>query len=252
VIKLFTKTLQFTKISEGDIIKVLKETKSDKQIIEKLAKLNDEHQEPYSEEINIKRGFGKWRIIKPVVKQRGLSIKGVLDYGGNVGDIAYAVGKKALHLNKKQIFVIDIDEFAGIKWTARKDITFIHFDNIDKMPKNSVDLIMANHTLHHIDSEYYEQIIDVFDKALSKNGIIVLYEHDCSHKNMKPIIDLEHCLYDTVVSKKMSYGEFTKTFYAKYLSIKKWEKIFSKHFKSFKLVEKRNIDNSFYLFLERV
>ena len=80
----------------------------------------------------------------------------------------------------------------------------------------------------------------------------MLYEHDYSHKNMKPIIDLEHCLYDTVVAKKMTYDEFIKTFYAEYLSIKKWEKIFSKHFKSFKLIEKRNIDNSFYLFLERV
>lgn len=251
LIELFTSLLRYTDIDASVIPKVFDDHKTDKEIIEALAEMNTTPQEPYSEEVNIRRGFSRWKTLRPVVQRRKLRINGLLDYGGNVGDIAHAVGSKALGLKKEQIYVIDIDDFAGIEWKARDDITFVHFNDIEKMPANSVDVIMANHTLHHIDAKHYPKIIEMFNKALTKNGIIMLYEHDCSHRNMPELIDLEHCIYDTIVSKKMTYDKFAKTFYAKYLSIAKWEKVFAKHFKPFDLVEKRNIDNSFFMFLER-
>jgi ubiquinone/menaquinone biosynthesis C-methylase UbiE len=250
IVKLISHVTKFTQIKPDDIIKILDNVKTDKAIIKALVALNKKPAEPYSEKINYKRAMSKWRIIRPIIKNRKIRVRGLLDYGGNIGDTASVIGKK-MNLPKKKTFVIDVNEFAGIKWKPRSDISFIHFDKMETMPSNSVDIIMINHTLHHVDPEHYRDIIDMLNKTLTKNGVIMLYEHDCSDDKTALLIDLEHCLYDTVVSKKMTYTQFTKTFYANYMNIKQWKKLFSEYFSLFKIIEKKSIDKSVYLFFER-
>lgn len=227
----------------------LKFKNSDKKIIETLRDMVTKPHQAYTTDENMGRAFRKWKYIKP--KLNGINVRGMLDYGGGVGDAAFAIGRKILHLPREKTFVIDVDEFAGIEYKPRDDITFIHFNNMDKM-NTTVDLITISHVMHHIDSKFYPKIIDTFNRILSANGIIMLYEHECSHNNMAPIINLEHCLYDVVNSKKETYTTFVKGFYAKYLSIKKWEAVFSKYFKPIDVIKLNNADNSFYMFLKRI
>jgi hypothetical protein len=252
IVKIIKRVTNHVGVSESDIKetieKNLKSKNSDKKIIEGLRELVKTPERAYEEDENVGRAFRKWKNIKPQL--HGIHVQGMLDYGGGVGDAAFAIGRKILKLSKNKTFVIDVDEFAGFKYKPRDDITFIHFDNMHKM-KSKVELITISHVMHHIDSKLYPKIIAMFDRVLSKNGIIMLYEHDCSHNNMSSIINVEHCLYDVVNSKKMTYDVFVKDFYAKYLSIKKWEDVFSKYFRSVHTIELKNADNSFYVFFKR-
>jgi hypothetical protein len=227
----------------------LKSKNSDKKIIETLRNMVTKPHVAYTTDQNVSRAFRKWKYIKP--KLNGIKVHGILDFGGGVGDAAFAIGRKILHLPKEKTFVIDVDEFGGINYIPRNDITFIHFDNMDNL-NTPVNLITISHVMHHIDDKLYPKIIDTFNRILSVNGIIMLYEHECSHNNMSTIINVEHCLFDVVNSKKMTYTTFVKGFYAKYLSIKKWEAVFSKYFKPIDVIKLNNADNSFYMFFKRI
>jgi ubiquinone/menaquinone biosynthesis C-methylase UbiE len=253
IIKIIFRVVRYVGISESDIKetieKNLKSKNSDKKIIDGLRKLVKTPEKAYKEDENIGRAFRKWKYIKPQL--RNIRVRGMLDYGGGVGDAAFALGRKILKLPKNKTFVIDVDEFAGFEYIPRDDITFIHFDNMRDMT-STVELITISHVMHHIDSKLYPKILAMFDRILSKDGIIVLYEHDCSHNNMAHAINVEHCLYDVVNSQQMTYNKFVNNFYAKYLSIKKWESIFSKYFTTVHTIELKNADNSFYMFFKRI
>lgn len=253
LIKLFIKILWSAKIDQHIIINILqkssKENNSDKDIINEfreLVKNKVGNVNTYEEKYNIKRAESKWAIIKPHIK---ISINSILDYGGNVGDTAYTIGK-TLGLSKDKINVVDINEWAGIKWEPRDDITFTHYNKLSTIKDKSIDLITAFHCLHHIKENEYDNILDNFNRILSDKGIIVLYEHN-NINNINKIIDIEHCLYDVVMTQKMNYDEFVNDFYAKYLQINEWESLFSKYFKKYYSYEMHNIDNSFYMFLRK-
>ena len=179
-----------------------------------------------------------------------IKVNALLDYGGNVGDTAYEYGK-ILGLTKNNIYVVDIDEWAGEKWIPRADITFVHYNNMDKIPSNSIDLITIHHVLHHIKPNEFKKIIEMYNRVLTNDGIIVLYEHNSKMDDFATMIDLEHLLFDVVVSKKISYNNFIKTFYARYYTIKQWKHIFNKYFVDYFTLETYSSDKSFYLFMKR-
>ena len=231
-----------------EIILNIVENNNDKTIIEKLSKLVKK-ESLYTEDNNIKKATYRWeKFLSPNINTK---VKKILDYGGNVGDYAHTYGKQ-LKLKKKDIYVMDINDWAGEKWIPRKDITWIHSNDTHKIKHNSVDLIILQHVLHHINKKQFPDIISFFNNILTKTGTIVLYEHDSYDKNISNVIDLEHILYDIVMSKKISYSDYFKNNYAEYFSLKEWMKIFSKYFKVFKILEIHNIDNSFYLFFKKI
>ena len=232
---------------DSDIEKIIEINLNDKKIVEQLSIITASS-EAYSTQGNINKAFRKWNTIKPNITT---SINGILDFGGGVGDAAFAIGREILKLPIDRTYVIDVDEFGGIQYEPRPDITFIHYDKKENLNK-PVDLIMISHVMHHIDNKLYPEIIEFFNKILSSNGIIMLYEHECNHDNIVPIINLEHCLYDVAVTKKMKYDKFVDTFYAKYLSIKKWESVFGKYFTPFNTIKLNNVDNSFYMFFKKL
>lgn len=241
-------------IKESQISDIIEEYKNDKQsdskIFNKLLTLEYTPRNLYTEESDIRRGFGKWKHIKSHLTKR---IGSILDMGGNVGTTAMVLGRKIFKLPRNKTFVVDIDEWAGEKWTPRDDITFIHYNNMKDISDNSIDLITCFHTLHHIPKQDYPNILKQFYRILTDDGCIILYEHNCSHNEWAGIIDLEHALFDIVVSKKISYNDFVqKHHYAKYLSIDNWTKLFENvGFKKYFLEEMHNRDQSFYLFFRK-
>jgi ubiquinone/menaquinone biosynthesis C-methylase UbiE len=251
LIKLFIKILKNANINQHIIINILKEGGDDKTIINKLKDLVKKPILTYNENYNIKRAEFKWSFIKNHLNNIN-NINSILDFGGNVGDTAYVIGKQ-LGLSKDKINVVDINEWAGIKWEPRKDITFTHYNKLSNIKDKSIDLITIFHSLHHIEESEYNYILDNFNRILSDKGIIVLYEHNNYNNDIANLIDLEHCLYDVVLSKKLTYEQFLdkKYFYAKYLQMNQWENIFSKYFKKYYYYEMHNIDSSFFMFFGR-
>ena len=67
----------------------------------------------------------------------------------------------------------DINEWSGIKWEPRKDITFTHYDKLSSIKDKSIDLITVFHSLHHIKENEYNYILENFNRILSNDGVIV-------------------------------------------------------------------------------
>ncbi len=252
LIKMFIKILKNANINQNIINNILefclKQGSSDESIINKFRSLVKYPINTYNEKYNMKRAEFKWSFIKKHINNIN-NINSILDFGGNVGDTAYYIGKQ-LGLSKEQINVVDINEWVGLKWQPRKDITFTHYNNISNIKDKSIDLITIFHSLHHIKENEFDYIMENLNRILSDKGIIVLYEHNNNNNNISNLIDLEHCLYDVILSQKLTYKQFIDPnfFYAKYLRIEQWENIFSKYFKKYYYYEMHNIDNSFFMF----
>jgi ubiquinone/menaquinone biosynthesis C-methylase UbiE len=250
ILILMTRILRPVEITEQNIIDVIgKNDKNDKKIFDELSKLNKSPIDLYTEEYDTRRAFGKWKNMRTNLTK---NIESILDMGGNVGNIASVLGHKILKIPTEKITVVDVENWEGQVWVPRTDITFVNYNNISKIPDNSVDLITMFHTLHHIPTKEYGNILKTFHRILTKDGCMVLYEHNCSEKNWAGLIDIEHALFDVVVSKKKIYSTYVKTYYSKYLSIIKWESLFKKAgFNKYFQTEIHNTDNSVYMYFQK-
>lgn len=249
LLSLLSRILNGVGIKREDIQKLMETKKNDASIFDELVKMNNSPIELYTEEYDTKRTFRKWQFMRNNLTTH---IKSLLDMGGNVGNTASVLGHRILKIPKSKIYVVDIENWEGKKWIPRDDITFVDYYKMDTIPDNSIDLITIFHTLHHIPTSEYDNILEQFNRILTKDGCIVLYEHNCSENNWAGIIDIEHALYDVVVSKKKSYKDYIKTYYAKYLSINKWENLFKKYkFNKYFQKELNNTDNSVYIYFQK-
>lgn len=253
LLKIMFKSLKTARFNFKTVVRVinsnLNKENSDAEIIKTFRKMVRHSIQLYNPAKNMERARRKWQIIRQNIIP-GLTIKSILDFGGNVGDSAFVYGCE-LKLDKKNIFVCDIDEWAGEKWTPRDDITFVHYDDMKKIPSNRIDLITITHVLHHINKKEFPKIISEFNRILTQRGIIVLYEHNSNKSNFSTLIDLEHMLYDIVTGHVESYSKFIDNFYAEYFTIDQWKIVFSAYFKEYFTLEKYSVDKSFYLFLRR-
>jgi 2-polyprenyl-3-methyl-5-hydroxy-6-metoxy-1,4-benzoquinol methylase len=252
LVKMIEKLLRNTTITMAQFDDLVNDEKcnTDEKLIKQLQKINDKPYKGYSEEADKYRAYGKWKNIKFNIPKQTRSI---MDFGGNVGNGAYTLGREILKLPKEKVLCVDIDEWAGESWKPRGDITWIHTNNLEKIPSNSIDVITCFHVLHHIPDNLYKTILSNLYRILSKNGVMCIYEHNASSKEWSYIIELEHMLYDVVLEKKIAYSKFTKTHYSKYLSIPKWTNLFTEYgFNVTSIKELSNLDNSFYMFLYKV
>lgn len=247
------KILNTVNINNNDILNILNKSNSkttNAKIFGDILKLNYESKKMYDEKSDFKRAQGKWNIMKGHLTKR---IGSMLDFGGNVGNTAFILGRKIFRLPKDKVFVVDINEWEGEKWEPRNDITFVHFDKMGEIPSNSMDLITCFHTLHHIPQKDYFVILQEFNRILTRDGVIVLYEHNCADKEWAYLIDLEHAIYDVLVSRKLSYSKFIKNYYSQFLSMKKWDELFKKNnFTPYHSKDMNNKDNSFYVFFKKI
>ena len=251
LIKLLKKILKYSNINVNDTIQFLRQlngsntdVKFFNHIISKIVKM----QPVYSEKYDFEKAERRWETIEP---NKTKIVTRLLEFGGNVGNTAYALGQYN-NLTKKDTLVADIPEWEGIKWEPRKDITFINAENLDEIKSNSVDMITVFHVLHHINKQDITKILKQFNRILTSDGFIVLYEHDCGNKNMAAFIDIEHALFDAITLRK-PYDKFVKSYYAKYYSFKQWQFMFENSgFKKYHSIELRNLDNSFYMFFKKI
>lgn len=198
----------------------------------------------YTDAKNAKRAHKKWRFIRNYMA--GYTMTNMLDFGGGKGDIAFHLGE-IMHIPKAKRFYMDIDNWSGQDWESgrRKDIPYIPVDKLGEIPSNSIDFILLSHVLHHIPDADITQYIEQFRRILSSNGVIVLYEHDCVSKEFGHLLDLQHMMYDVVLSQTLTYDKFLESHYANYKSAATWYKLF-KTFNSCNKIDTKSTDRSFY------
>jgi ubiquinone/menaquinone biosynthesis C-methylase UbiE len=198
----------------------------------------------YTDESNTRRANKKWKFIKSHIDPSYMNT--LLDFGGGKGDIAFHLGE-TMNIPLTRRFYMDIDDWSGQDWevTRRKDIPFIPTSELSTIPTGSVDFILLSHVLHHIPDDEIAKYMREFKRILSDNGAIVLYEHDCLDTNMKYLLDIEHMLYDVVLSQKLTYDQFWKEHYSNYKSINEWHHVFKGLNRSYNIYTKSN-DRSYY------
>jgi len=186
--------------------------------------------ELYSEAIAISKAKGLVNRLKYSKKIKEKKFNCVLDFGGGDGNIVHNVGK-LLNLKKENVYVSDITSWSGIDWESKmnKNVIHVYPDKLNEV-KRKFDLIIVSHVLHHIKDDKLQEYISTFYKLLNPKGIILLKEHNCyeNEDKKKYLIDLEHMLYDTVLSQSMTYSVYMKTYYSKFRGKRDWEKLFSK------------------------
>jgi SAM-dependent methyltransferase len=245
LIKVFIKTsVKFNgikdliKLLKLPIIKYMNTPDSDVKIINYYLNLVKTPVNLYDKSHNKKRAIRVWERIKRI-----------LDFGGNVGDQAHVIGD-ILKLKKKDVLVVDINEWEGNKWTPRKDITFIHYDKMQKIKSNSVDFIQARHVLHHVKPEEHSKIIKNFARILTTDGIIIIGEHDMENSVVN-IVDLLHLLFAVVVSQSTTYIKFVNSYYASYHTKTYWINLLSKEFDLYKKTDYNVPDATITLYFKK-
>ena len=237
------------------IVKALKSGQTDDEIIKEINRCYTEKNNTYNRERNESKAQSRYdRIIKDNVK---IKPKTILDYGGQQGDTAAVFAKNMNIKNKADIFVIDIDEWAGREFIPRDDVTFYNPDQmINRIKPNSIDLIYSFHTLHHLTET--ERIIRIreFYNLLSPKGVLIIYEHDVTDGEDREAWDnfltIMHMGFDTIVNKNISVREFKKTHFAHYYSIDEWKRLTeNNNFKELNTVIEGSKDNSFYMFFKK-
>ena len=94
-------------------------------------------------------------------------------------------------------------------------------------------------------------IVDDFNRILSKNGSIVLVEHNSDGDDFNKLLDLQHMIYDTVISQNITYTDYKKTYYSNYKSENKWNMIFSK-FKPLHTIHTKKIDKTYFCIYKKM
>ena len=207
---------------------------------------------------DIKYKYDK-NIIKYINKLHNNSTH--LDYGSGNGDMS----KYILNKNKNNIsYSIDIKDYRSDELKNNKNNTFIQNVNINtinnEIKNNTVDLITALNSLHHIEfkhmkhDEIIDNIIDSFYRILKPGGLLLIKEHNAtSMDDLYPII-YQHMMYHIVECKDINSIEDVKYIVNNYhITDKAWymskkylhKKLINKGFKLLYTVDKKN-ENKVY------
>jgi ubiquinone/menaquinone biosynthesis C-methylase UbiE len=190
------------------------------------------------EDINRSKVLAK-NIIQFIPKH--LKINSLLDYGCSSGAITKQLGE-LLKINNKNLYGSDIKDY------NIENFNFILLNNSNLMPQipnKSIDLITCSMVLHHI--ENIDETILEFKRILSKNGIIIIREHDCQTENFAVFLDIIHGLYSLVWSDPMEDENFIETYFANYKKRKEWIDLFNGYgfYKTFEFIKPNSI-NAYY------
>jgi hypothetical protein len=71
-------------------------------------------------------------------------------------------------------------------------------------------------------------MIAEISRILSRNGIIIIKEHNCTNEMVRDTIDIYHAIFELVLKKEQNKN-FYKDYYAKYFSQGELSMMFYKH-----------------------
>lgn len=125
--------------------------------------------------------------IKPLLsflETNKISPQVLLDFGSGFGNLFYFLSKKVDSI--KEIWAIDPDidiNFSREMETGIEPTKVFFYPTLDSFEMNTrkkFDLIIIIHTLHHIEKEKQEDIINSLVALLNRGGFIYLYEDSWS------------------------------------------------------------------------
>lgn len=181
---------------------------------------------------SIKRAIGRVRDIKSFYKNKPNSY---VDVGGGDGSIAAAIKKEYDIIEKEKAVCADIDNWIdGVSsCEKRENIKYVTiFENVP-LPFKDCEfcLVTCFQSLHHMKD--LEQRMKDITRITKKGGCLIIREHDCRSDKIKMLIDIEHCIFELVLSKQYNQ-RFIDTYYGNYKSKEEWNRLFE--FMGFKYI----------------
>jgi SAM-dependent methyltransferase len=147
----------------------------------------------------------------------------ILDIGGGNAEILAGFGNY-LNINKDDLWLVDLKYYGDQKMLKR--ITFLESKINEKinLPDESFDLILLLQSLHHMSDLEFK--LKEIHRLLKPNGLIFVREHDLDNIYTGYMIDIEHLLYDIVLSNKNFQDIKSEYIGTIYRSSSEWEQLF--------------------------
>lgn len=160
--------------------------------------------------------------------------KTLLDFGGLKGYFCEYLGKQ-LNFLPENCHSADIQDSLFDIQNGEKSKQVVHItlnENKTSIPlqDGSVDIITCLQTLHHV-KNVDSALQELSRICNTKNGILVLREHDCTDMETSMLIDIEHSIWDIVLNPKLSDSErkaFPSKYYGQYRSKFEWTNLLKK------------------------
>jgi 2-polyprenyl-3-methyl-5-hydroxy-6-metoxy-1,4-benzoquinol methylase len=205
-------------VKSKDLYGVASQQRSDVDIYKELRK----YKKPdiNKEKRNKKRGSEiVYYINKNIPRNYDMKQFYHLDFGGNDGSVASEISS-LMNLSKEHVYSADIETWLGnSKPNTYQNITYNVLSENQDLPfnPNSFNSISCLQVFHHVQflSFYLQKLYNV----LKPGGVLILREHDCSNTSTQLLIDIEHVLYEYVLSDTPNENIFD-TYYAFYKSYK--------------------------------
>lgn len=147
-----------------------------------------------------------------------------LDIGGGDGAITSAIGNM-FKLSTSDVISADISQWYEDEFKRTADLTYVVLEKSKPLPfaEGEFDCLTCFQTLHHVENA--EEMIKEIARVTKKGGYLILREHDCGSQQLEMIIDIEHSVYELVLTKRKSpedQKKYLETYYAKYRSKHQW------------------------------
>jgi len=221
-----------------DLVKVVTTNKLqyDDEIIEYIYKeyyYNESHKQHID---NFKKSFlldkvSDWDYMLDYITFKIMKLKNVdsnfkyLDIGCGNGKKTMTIGK-FLNVNVKNIYGTDVQTWGPYKKYRSFDFNFRLIENNKLSFSNGVfDLVSVILTLHHIESLH--EMIDEINRVMTKNGILMIIEHNTLSDDERLLIDVQHLLYSIFTDKNKKY--LTNPDFMNCYNYLEWEFIFKQH-----------------------
>lgn len=161
--------------------------------------------------------------------------KRYLDIGCGDGKITAAIGH-ALGLSKADIIGADIHSWAGhthanevsdaitFKQVADGRVAINTSAGCIALESGSVDLITCLMALHHMRDPI--GIMREMCRILTKNGVVLIREHDSPNRLVDGMINIEHAIFEVVIERLTSPDDFRKSYYGQYRTRRDWVTFF--------------------------
>lgn len=167
------------------------------------------------------------RTFECIPKDRVGKIRSYLDYGCAEGSITDHV-RKLVGVDVASAFGADVRSLDPTGFT------FILLPKEDENPtsvgtilpslkSSSIDFITSAMVFHHV--RHAEAALLELRRVVSKDGVLVLREHDCQSASEAVFLDITHGLYSLVLSDPVEWPSFLDEYRAWYRSRDQWNDI---------------------------
>jgi len=149
----------------------------------------------------------------------------VMKHYGIPSEKGYGVDVEAINVTENAVVGFNFHQIDRLPTTR----TYLHF-----LPDNSVDLVIALMSLHHVADQ--DSIAKEISRVLKPGGYLAIREHDCNDDNFSIVLDVMHGLYALVWSNPLQDIHFLETYVSHYKSRSDWRLFLSKYSLQFCIV----------------